>query len=325
MPTPLDSDIFLYSDGGSGHVCDLGSAPEVGQWDVLCVNSNATVSTPSGFTLAESAVTNQGAYIFVREAVGGEGSTVTVTNASGSQNVHVAWSRWPSTLNALDTSTNTQANGSSGNNTPTHSTGTLAEATELVIAFGALHSIGPGGQVTPVWSSGYVELTSSAAQGTTTTAVRGYVGYKENAGTAAEAPQVSWSGDGCQNRYMLAVSFTVAAIAPVTGVVAGVGPGGSAAVTATDGVTATVSGVGPGGSADMTAAVTAPGVTPHVVYQGWEGLSALYRNAAVKRAADAAGPPTNCPNDGTAVVVTADGTYWCPFDGWSWDGQDVTW
>ncbi len=323
MPTPLDSDVFLYADGGSGHVCDLGSAPEVGQWDVLCVNSNATVSTPSGFTLAESAVTNQGAYIFIREAVGSEGSTVTVTNASGSQNVHVGWSRWPASLVALDTSTSTQANGSSGNSTPTHSTGTLAESTELVIAFGALHSIGPGGQVTPVWSSGYTALTSSAAQGTTTTAVRGYVGYKENAGTAAEAPQVSWSGDGCQNRYMLAVSFTVSAAVAAT--LAGTGPGGAAALTGSVGVPATLAATGPAGTGALAGVVTAPGVTPYRRFLGWEGLSTINRLDREDRARDEAGPPTNCPNDGTDLVVTRDGTYWCAFDGWTWDGGAVTW
>ncbi len=323
MPTPLDSDVFLYADGGSGKVLDLGSAPEVGQWDVLCVNSNATVSTPSGFTLAEQAVTNQGAYIFVREALGGEGSTVTVTNASGSQNVHVGWSRWPASLVALDTSTNTQANGSSGNNTPTHSTGTLAEATELVIAFGALHSIGPGGQVTPVRSSGYTPIASSAAQGTTTTAVRGYVGYKESAGTAAEAPQVSWSGDGCQNRYMLAVTFTVSAAVAAT--LAGTGPGGVGALTGSVGTAATLAATGPAGTGALIGAVTAPGVTPYRRFLGWEGLGTIHRIDREERERRAVGPPTNCPNDGTPLAVSSRGEYWCSFDGWIWDGGPVTW
>ncbi len=322
MPTPLDSDTFLYADGGSGHVCDLGSAPSVGQWDVLCVNSNATVSTPSGFTLAESAVTNQGAYIFIRKAAGGEGSTVTVTNASGSQNVHVGWSRWPATLIALDTSTSTQANASSGNTTPAHTTGTLAAAGELVIAFGALHSIGPGGQTSPVWSDGYAPITSSAAQGTTTTAVRGYVGYKENAGTAAEAPQVSWSGDGCQNRYMLAVSFTVTAA--VTGELTGAGPAGAAALTGSVGTPGVLDAAGPVGAATMLGTFVQATETV-TVRRGWEGLASIYRQNRDGQAQDAAGPPDNCPNDGTQLQVTRDGVHWCPFDGWSWNGEPVTW
>lgn len=321
MPSPVDSDTFLYDDGGSGHVCDLGSAPETGQWDVLCVNSNATVSTPSGFTLAEQAVTNQGAYIFVREAVGGEGSTVTVTNASGSQNVHVAWSRWPAGLIALDTSTNTQANGSSGNDTPTHTTGTLAATGELVIAFGAIHSIGLAGQTAPSWSSGYTALTSSNAQGTSATGVRGYVAYKENAGTAAEAPQVSWSGDGAQNRYMLAVSFTVDAAIAAT--LAGTGPGGTSDVTAALDLPVELGGSAPGGSASIVAAFSATGIV--TTRTGWNGLAAIMRHDRQQRARDEAGPPTNCPNDGTDLITGPGGKPWCPFDGWTWDSEPVTW
>lgn len=322
MPTPLDSDVFLFADGNAGHSCDLGGAPSVGQWDVLCVNSNTTVSTPSGFTAAESAVTNQGAYIFIREAVGGEPSTVTVTTA-GNHNTQAGWSRWPSSLIALDTSTNTQANGASANATPAHSTGTLAEAGELVIAFGALHSNGTGNQSAPVWSSGYTALTSSAVQGVGVTGVLGYVGYKENAGTAAEAPAVDWSGDGCQNRYMLAVSFTVSADTP--GVLAGTGPGGTAALTAVPGAPGVIAGTGPAGTAALSMTFTALPVATYTTYAGWEGLATIMRNDRVERQRLAVGPPTNCPNDGTPLVQSGDGVYWCSFDGWAWQGEAVTW
>lgn len=319
MPTPVDSDVFLFNDGNTGHVCDLGGAPETGQWDVLCVNSNTIVSTPSGFSAAESAVTNQGSYIFVREAAGAEGPTVTITT-SGNHNTQVGWSRWPAGLIALDTSTSTQANGSSGNSTPTHSTGTLAETGELVIAFGAIHSIGLAGQTAPSWSSGYTALTSSNAQGTGATGVRGYVGYKENAGTAAEAPQVSWSGDGAQNRYMLAVSFTVDAATPA--VLAGTGPGGTSDVTAALDLPVELGGTGPGGSAAVAVTFSASGTV--TTRTGWTGLGAIMRHARAQRARDEAGPPSNCPNDGTALAV-AGSTHWCPFDGWTWDGGPVTW
>lgn len=319
MPTPVDSDVFLLNDGNAGHVCDLGSAPETGQWDVLCVNSNTTVSTPSGFSAAESAVTNQGSYIFVREAAGSEGSTVTITT-SGNHNTQVGWSRWPAGLIALDTSTSTQANGSSGNSTPTHSTGALAETGELVIAFGAIHSIGLAGQTDPSWSAGYTALTSSGAQGSGATGVRGYVGYKENAGTAAEAPQVSWSGDGAQNRYMLAVSFTVDAATPVT--LAGTGPGGTSTVTAALDLPVELGGTGPGGSSAVVAAFSASGAV--VTRTGWVGLGAIMWHARAQRVRDEAGPPSNCPNDGTTLQVVGS-TYWCPFDGWTWDGGPVTW
>src|SRR5918995_1412912 len=198
---------FEFADGSAGHVIDLGSAPAVGERDVLCVNSNTTVSTPAGFALDEPAVTNQGAYVFSRVAAGGEGQTVTITT-SGNHNTQVGWSRWANTT-AVDAppTTNTQVNSSAGNNTPAHNTGAIAAAGSLAIAFGALHSIGAlADQNTPVWSAGYTPMTDGTI-GSGATGVRGYTAYNTNAGTAAETPQVSWSGSGCQNRYMLTAVY----------------------------------------------------------------------------------------------------------------------
>lgn len=209
----LNSGAFVFADGNAGHSCNLGSSPNVGEVDVLCVNSNTVVSTPSGFTAGPSAVNSQGAYIFRRIAVGGESSTVVVTT-SGDHNAQVSWSRWSGLL-AADDAASTRADGSSGNATPAHSTNTLAATGELVIAFAALHSIGVNAnQNTPAWSSGYTALTS-AVQGTGATGVVGFVGYNANAGTAAESPSVSWSGDGTFNRYMLTLTFTASPTVPV--------------------------------------------------------------------------------------------------------------
>ena len=209
MPA-IGSSTFLFNDGNAGHSCNLGSSPAVGDTDVLCINSDTVVtavtsSSGAAWALAESAVAAQGSYIYYRKATGGEPATVVVTT-TGNFNAHVGWSRWAS-LNALDTSTNTQAS-SANTITPVHSTGVMAENTEVVIAFGALHAIGTANQNTPVWSTGFNAVTSSAAQGTGGSGVRGYVGFKENAGTAAEAPRVQWSGDNVTDRYMLTVSFT---------------------------------------------------------------------------------------------------------------------
>lgn len=211
---------FLFADGNAGHACDMGSAPAVGETDVLCINSDTTVTAVAStagaaWSLAETAVTNQGSYIYYRKATGGEPATVTVTT-NGNFNTHVGWSRW-SNVNALDTSTSTQTNGSAGAITPVHSTGVMAESTELVVAFGALHSIGVADQNTPVWSTGFTGLTAGLQNaGGAGGGVIGYVGYKENAGTAAEAPRVQWSGANVNDRYMLTVSFTISVPAPPT-------------------------------------------------------------------------------------------------------------
>jgi hypothetical protein len=203
--TLVTSSTFAFADGNTGHSCNLGSSPAVGDLDLLCVNSDTVVSTPAGFTARRSDVTNQGAYIFSRKAAGGEGSTVTVTT-SGNFNAVVSWSRWSAT-NTFDVSAGTQANSSSGASTPAHSTGTLAASTDLVVAFGALHS--STGATAPSWSTGFTGLTE-ASQGTGSTGCFAFVGYKIGAGTAAETPQVSWTGS-VSDRYMLTAAFTAAA------------------------------------------------------------------------------------------------------------------
>lgn len=200
----LADNTFIFADGSGGHVVNLGSAPAVGDLDVLCVNSNTVVATPSGFTAAPTAVTSQGSYIFHRFAVGGEAATVTITT-TGDHNTAVSWSRWDNCV-ALDVSGATQANGVLGTSTPAHSTGGLAQTNELVIAFGALHSFAVG-PASPSWSAGYTPLNTAGPQGSIGSGVLGFVGYRTDAGAAAETPQVSWT-NAADDRYMLTAAFT---------------------------------------------------------------------------------------------------------------------
>jgi hypothetical protein len=287
-----DSDTFAFNDGNAGHVCDFGSAPAVGQWDILAVNSNTTVSTPAGFTLAETAVTNQGTYFFVREAVGGEGSTVTITT-SGNHHTAVGWSRW-NAIDDLDTSTHTEVNSSTGNSSPAHNTGALSTTGQLVIAFSANHSIVSANQNTPVWSSGYAVLTS-VIQGTSTTGVLNYVGYKHNAGTAAETPSVSWSGDVAFNRYMLVLTFTT--LADITSELDASMP----AVTAS-------------GSATVTDEVAEDSGG------SWDGLLSILDYARELAREERAAAPVACPLCGEPLESGPRGELHCPFDGWIWRG-----
>lgn len=260
------ADTFLFADGGAGHLCSMGSAPAVGDTDIVCINSDTVVtsvtsSAGAAWSLSESSVNDQAAYIYTRKATGGEPATFTITT-SGNFNTHASWSRWTG-LNAVDTSTNTQA-ASAAAITPVHSTGVMAESTELVIAFGALHAINTANQNTPVWSTGFNPVTSSAAQGSGASGVRGYVGFKQPAGTAAESPRVQWSGDNVTDRYMLTVSFTTSPVATVTGVGVAAGSGVAEAPTALVSPSAELSaGVGAIPASTITASVgvdTASGV-----------------------------------------------------------------
>lgn len=206
---------FVFADGNSGHLCtNTDGGPAATQWDVLCVNSNTTVSTPAGWLLAETKVTNQGAYMFARQAAGGEAGSVTLTT-SGNHNTSAHWIRLAA-ADALDTSTSTEVNSSTGGSSPAHSTGLLGDDDEFVIAFSANHSIGAADQTAPIWSSGYTAILSSL-QGSGASGVIGYTAYKSGAGTAAETPSVSWSGTGAFNRYMLVLTWTTLAAITASG------------------------------------------------------------------------------------------------------------
>jgi hypothetical protein len=196
------SNTFTFNDGNAGHVINLGSAPSVGQWDILCVNSDTTVSTPSGFTSSTPEVGGQGAYMFRRLAVGGEASTVTVTTA-GNFDTEVGWTRWDN-VNAADQANSVQAS-SSNTTSPSVTTGTMAETNELVIAFSANHNFPGSPPASPNWTTGAAGYTNALTM--SIGAVGGFVGYSTTAGTAAEIPVVTWT-NAAVDRYMLLLTFT---------------------------------------------------------------------------------------------------------------------
>lgn len=263
--TPVDSGIAGFADGNAGHTVNLNAAPQANDLDVIVANSDTIVSTPSGFTSAVSAVSNQGSYIFYRFAAGTEGATAVVTT-SGDFNCAVGWSRWRGG-NALDVVTSAQINSSVGASTPAVDTGALAETGELVIAAACLHRLASPEPTSPVWSSGYTALTTSA-QGTGTSGCVQYVGYKTGAGTAAEQPSVSWT-DGAFDRYALVATFTLSpTVTPATVTPASVdataavpAPSVSAGATVTPSpVVALAAFPGPTVSVQSQATVTPPAV-----------------------------------------------------------------
>lgn len=209
--TLLTSNAFGFADGNGGHSIDLGSSPSVNQVDVLCVNSNTTVTTPTGFTAGPVSVSNQGSYVFRRVAAGGEGSTVTITT-NGNHETAVVHSRWGN-ISAADDATGTSS-AVSGTSSPSHTTNTLAATNELAIAFAATHSFPGANPTSPVWAGSYTALTT-ASSGTNGNAVVGFVGYKLTAGTAAESPSVSWTNTA-NDRDMLVLTFTTTS-GPIVG------------------------------------------------------------------------------------------------------------
>ena len=206
--TLLDSEAVGFADGSGGHVYTypLG-APNVGEVDVLCINSNTVVSTPSGFTLHVNATNDQGAYIFSRKAVGGEAATTTVTT-TGDHNTELTWSRWAG-VNAFSAGNFQRVDGVNGTSLPATTTGVLAATNMLLIAFGALHNFGALVPTLPMWINSFIPLEEGSQGGpVSATSVAAFTAYKTNAGTASETiDSVTWSNNS-SDRYALWVSFT---------------------------------------------------------------------------------------------------------------------
>lgn len=215
MITVVDSHAVGFGITAVGFVYNYDGAPvpTVGQIDVLFVNSDALVNTPAGYTLAVSSIGNQGAYAFVREAVGAEPATVTLSTPSGAGpfNAEVAWARLNG-ADGLDKAVAAAINGIAGTTTPPINTGTLVGSTEAVLAFAALHSIPGAAPTAPVWSAGYSPL-ESVTLGAGNQGVAGFLGFKTPAGHAAETPSVSWTNN-TNDRYMLVLTFVESADCP---------------------------------------------------------------------------------------------------------------
>lgn len=207
--TLVNQDAVTFADGNGGHSYSPPSgAPSVGDLDILCVNSDTIVTTPSGFTLGPTYVGNQGAYLYYRLAVGGEGSSATVTT-SGNFPTQLGWSRWQGAL-AADVNAQAHLDANNQTTTPAVSTGTLGGSGELVIAFAALHSQPGSAPASPAWSSGYTNLTSvSSSVGSDAHAAAGIVGYNTSAGAGSESPNVSWT-NLMHDQAILVQTFTAA-------------------------------------------------------------------------------------------------------------------
>jgi hypothetical protein len=205
------SQTYAFADGNAGHACVFtAGAPAVDDLDVLCVNSNTVVSTPSGFTLRVNATNSQGAYIFTRKAAGGETDTVTITTTND-HNTTVTWSRWSGT-DAYSAGGFTRADNSNNTVLPATSTGTLAATGMLVLAYGALHNHDGALAASPSWSNSFTALHAvSQGAAASSASVVSFTGYKLGAGTAAETiDSVSWTNN-TRNRYALWISVSAAA------------------------------------------------------------------------------------------------------------------
>lgn len=208
--TNINSGTATFADGSSGYSYSLPSgAPSVGQLDILCINSDTIVETPSttgaAWVLGPTDTSgNQGAYLWYLVATGGESSSITITT-SGNYPTQVSWSRFSAYTITADANAIAHEDNADVETTPAVSTGTLSQAGELSVAFAALHGMQATSLSNPVWSSPYAAMTADQS-GNTSTDVAAFVAYNPDAGTAAETPNVSWTTNAT-DAYILVQTF----------------------------------------------------------------------------------------------------------------------
>lgn len=108
---------------------------------VLCVNSDATMSTPTGWTVGKSQVNDSGGYIYWRIADNTSTDTPTLNNGASTC---IAWAEYSgNAASQPDASASTGAS-TSGGTRSTGTTGTTAQADELAVALWGWSGSGSG-------------------------------------------------------------------------------------------------------------------------------------------------------------------------------------
>jgi hypothetical protein len=197
-----------FNDTNAGHVYTIPSgAAGASDLDILMVNSDTVIATPTNFTSRVDATNSQGAYIF--SSYGLAGATVTLQGTPDS-NCSIVWARFSGT-DQFSAGGFVRADNSTGLVLPSTPTGVLAASGLLLVSFAALHHFAGGtASVTPVWTNSFTTLGAGASSivGVNGTWVAAFGGYKLGVGTASEAADsVSWTNQA-SDRYGLWATFT---------------------------------------------------------------------------------------------------------------------
>lgn len=134
----------------------LDTGATAGNLLVAAACSDATLTAPSGFALAEDAVDAQGAYIWWKTAAGGE-TTLTVTpGVSRPVALVVAEYSGITTTSPVDATNFAVFSGAPSTSATPGSSGTLTQAVELVVVAVCPHSFAENAQpASPSWTNSY--------------------------------------------------------------------------------------------------------------------------------------------------------------------------
>lgn len=180
------------------------ATPISGNLLVLIVVSNNTVTTPSGWTLAKSAIDNTGSYVFYKISAGTE-SSITVTQPSDFGTIAVM--EYSGLTNVLDKTASAIGQGGSG----TISTGTTAATTtanELIITVAGISQTNPGSITVTGWSNSLVSQgNAEATNNSSSTKVRMEVAAKVVSSTGTQTSTATLSATGGANDSGIIVTF----------------------------------------------------------------------------------------------------------------------
>ena len=145
------------------------TAATAGNLLVIGACSDATIATPSGFSLGEQAVDAQGAYLFYKIAAGGE-TTLTVTpGVSRPAAMVIAEYSGITASGPLDQTATATNSGSPFVSASPGTSSATTQAVELVVAAVCPHSFADNAQpASPSWSNSYTGRGTAVSAYTTT-------------------------------------------------------------------------------------------------------------------------------------------------------------
>lgn len=171
------------------YTATFGSLPTSGNVLVAIVNSDATVSTPAGFTVRQTVVSGTGFYVFEKISNGTELSIVTTPTSSARGGMIIMELAGVTTFDVAPTPVQTAATGTS----VSCASLTTTAANDLVFAIG-----GFGGFVTVptgiTYNNSFTALTTSISLGSSGNSAGCFIGQKiQAAAGAVGATTASWT------------------------------------------------------------------------------------------------------------------------------------
>lgn len=172
----------------------LDTGATAGNLLLVAANSDATLTAPSGFSLAESEVSTAGLYLWWKIAAGGE-TTFTVTPSVSDTVAMVALEYSGIAASPVDVTADDSAVGSTVGPVTAGATATTAQAVELVIAVTGPHSFADSAAPTsPTWTNSYTTRGSTAsAHATNAINVAVFVGELVTSSAGAQSTSTSWT------------------------------------------------------------------------------------------------------------------------------------